>query len=63
MKTGFFVVMNVGMQFLNTKIIPMVAQESQNKFSKKWLKIYQIIKNLEINIITLNKKLENDDDL
>ena len=55
--------MNVGMQFLNTKIIPMVAQESQNKFSKKWLKIYQIIKNLEIDIITLNKKLENDDDL
>ena len=28
--TGFFVVKNVGIKFLNIKIIPMVALESQN---------------------------------
>ena len=29
--TGFFVVKNVGIKFLNIKIIPMAALESQNK--------------------------------
>jgi hypothetical protein len=35
-KTGFFVVKNVGMQFLNIIIIPTVAQESPNNdFNRK----------------------------
>ena len=35
-RTGFFVVKNVGSLFLNIMIIPMEAQESQNnKFSLK----------------------------
>ena len=64
MKTGFFVVFNVGIQFLNTKIIPTVEQESQNKFSLEiTFKKNQIIRSFEINKITLNKKLTNNEDL
>ena len=64
MKTGFFVVFNVGIQFLNTKIIPTVEQESQNKFSLEiTFKKNQIIRSLEINKISLNKKLTNNEDL
>ena len=64
MKIGFFVVFNVGIQFLNTKIIPTVEQESQNKFSLEiTFKKNQIIRSFEINKITLNKKLTNNEDL
>ena len=59
-----FVVFNVGIQFLNTKIIPTVEQESQNKFSLEiTFKKNQIIRSFEINKITLNKKLTNNEDL
>ena len=38
-RTGFFVVKNVGILFLNIMIIPMEEQESQNnKFSLKLIR-------------------------
>ena len=55
-KTGFFVVKNVGMLFLNIIIIPTVAQENlNNKFSCKIIcKNNQIIRSLEVYKIILN---------
>ena len=49
-KTGFFLVKNVGVLFLNNIIIPTVAQESQNnKLPFKLIcKNNQIIRALEI---------------
>ena len=54
-RTGLFVVKNVGNTFLNMKIITMVELESQNNYFSRELifKNNQIIRSLEINKLHL----------
>ena len=60
-RTGFFVVKDVGILFLNIMTILMVGQESQTDKSSTKLncKTNEISRSLEFDAIELNKKLTN----